>query len=183
MQCTGNLGCFPQGKVSSHSTALPSFFFSSCVHCFCVSIPPAVKPTLLRQMDMGSLMCAQIWVHAVHTGGSGTNQSALGGTEKLFLTLPSQGIDPGSSDLNSDSLHWAMSQKESEPTVLPVYATVMVTRPMHTEASNLIVVVFIPLLKFESSPRARWELVCTTVVLYKSYNVILINIILYYIII
>ena len=25
---------------------------------FCVTIPPAVKPTLLRQMDMGSLTCA-----------------------------------------------------------------------------------------------------------------------------
>ena len=35
---------------------------------YCVTIPPAVRPTLLRQMDMGSLTCAHIWVRAVqHT--------------------------------------------------------------------------------------------------------------------
>ena len=34
---------------------------------FCVTIPPAVRPSLERQMDMGSLKCAQIWVRAIHT--------------------------------------------------------------------------------------------------------------------
>ena len=38
-----------------------------CVQCFRVSVPPAVRPTLLRQMDMGSLTCEQIWVRPVHT--------------------------------------------------------------------------------------------------------------------
>ena len=40
-----------------------------CVQCFLVFIPPAVRPTLLRQMDKGSLMCAQIWVNVIHTKG------------------------------------------------------------------------------------------------------------------
>ena len=46
--------------------------------CDHTSIPPAVRPPLLRQMDIGSLTCAQISVLAVHTngGGSGTNKSA-----------------------------------------------------------------------------------------------------------
>ena len=66
MQCTANLGCFPPGKTSSHSTVLPSFlFFFSCVQGFRVSIPPAMRPTLLQQMDMGCLTCAQIWVHCL----------------------------------------------------------------------------------------------------------------------
>ena len=47
MQCMGNLGSFPWGKVSSHSTAPPSFFFF-CVQCFSVS---TMRPTLLRQID------------------------------------------------------------------------------------------------------------------------------------
>ena len=81
----------------------------------CVTIPPpAVRPTLVRQLDMGSLTCAQIWVLAVHRiwvlavhrrRGSGTNKPAqelirdggrVGGrgTEKhLFLTLPHRRID------------------------------------------------------------------------------------------
>ena len=39
VQCTGNSGCFPLGKASSHSTALPSFFwllFSLCAVCSCL---------------------------------------------------------------------------------------------------------------------------------------------------
>ena len=36
MQCTGNSSCFPRGKASSHSTALP--FFPPCVLCFRVFV-------------------------------------------------------------------------------------------------------------------------------------------------
>ena len=68
------------GKASSHSTALPSFFlffFCAAFSCLIIIIiiiimdihrfhtPPAVRPTLLRQMDMGPLTCAHIWVCAV----------------------------------------------------------------------------------------------------------------------
>ena len=65
-QCNaqGNVGCFLQGKARSQSTALPSFFFffCSCVQCFCVFMPPAMRPTLLKQIDMGSLtMVPRYW--------------------------------------------------------------------------------------------------------------------------
>ena len=86
----------------------------SCVQCFRVSIPPDARHTLLRQMDMGSLTCAQIWVRAVHTkGGQGQtslHKSWLGGTDKLFLTLPRQGIEPRVFGVKSRlSNHWATS--------------------------------------------------------------------------
>ena len=131
MPCTRNLGCFPPEKARSRSTVLPSFSlllggFSSCVQCFCVSITPAVRPTLSRQMDTtGSVTCAQIWVCAVHTktwrgrgGGGGGGQaqkkqvcSWLGGTEKkpVYHPVPARDSNPGSSDLNSDSNRWATS--------------------------------------------------------------------------
>ena len=48
-----------------------------------MTVQPAVRPTLLRQMDMGSLTYAHIWVRAVHTnvcvgggrGGGGSNNT------------------------------------------------------------------------------------------------------------
>ena len=42
----------------------------------CVTIPPAVRPPLLRQMDTGSLTCAQIRVYTVHING-GQEQTSL----------------------------------------------------------------------------------------------------------
>ena len=60
-------------------------------------IPPVMRRTLLRQMDMASLTCTQIWVHAVHTKGGqhnhGLHKNWLRGTEKLplSLTLPPLG--------------------------------------------------------------------------------------------
>ena len=67
----------------------------------------AVRPTLSRQMDMESLMCAQIWVRAVHTkwgggGGGGTNKSAQELIQRdqknCSSTCPTGASDPGSSD-------------------------------------------------------------------------------------
>ena len=46
------------------------------LHCSRVSIPPAVRPIVLRRMDMESLTCAQSWVRAVHTKG-GQEQASL----------------------------------------------------------------------------------------------------------
>ena len=79
----GKFWLLSREKASSHSTVLPRCFFH-CVQCFRVSIWPALRRTLLRLMDMGSLTCAQIWVRVIHTnakwreggGGSGTNKSA-----------------------------------------------------------------------------------------------------------
>ena len=89
VQCMGNSGCFPWAE-SEQPYPDPPPPPPPCVQCFRVSIPPAVRPTLLRQMDMGSLTCAQIWVRAVHTKGgqaqTSLRKSWLGGTQKnLFL--------------------------------------------------------------------------------------------------
>ena len=85
-------------------------------------IPAAMRPTLLRQMDMGSkvifILCTNLG--ACRTleggvgGGSGTNKSAQELTRDWLNKCPSpclaRGSNPGSSDLNSDSLkHWATS--------------------------------------------------------------------------
>ena len=128
MPCTGNSSCFPHTPTASHhnifdpekptmfscapdadgvrtsdlesdalSTELPPHPMCAVFSCF--HIPSAVRPTLLRQIGMGSLTCAQIWVRAVHTNG-GQVQTSLhkswpGWPEKLlFLTMPRQGIEP-----------------------------------------------------------------------------------------
>ena len=78
MQCTGNSGYFPQGKRAATVLRHHPAFLPPCAHCSCFqSIGYEAYSFLsfffLRQMDMGSLTCAQIWVSAVHTkrGGGG----------------------------------------------------------------------------------------------------------------
>ena len=65
-----------------------------CVTC----LPSDVRPTLWRQMYMGSSTWVQIWVRAVHTKGAqaqtSLHKSWLGGSEKLAFTLARQGIEP-----------------------------------------------------------------------------------------
>ena len=84
------------GESEQHYPAF-SFCFS-CVQRFRVSIPAAVRPTLLRQlMDMGSLTCSPIWVLVVFTTGQAQTclqKSWLGATYFPPLTLPHQGIEP-----------------------------------------------------------------------------------------
>ena len=76
---------------------------------FCVTVPPAVRGlTLLGQMGMGSLTCAQIWVRAVHTKWqSGTTKQVCTridseGQKICTSPCPARGSNPGSSDFNSD---------------------------------------------------------------------------------
>ena len=98
----GKIELLSPRKASSDSTALPSLgFIPPCMQGFRVSIPPDVRPTLLRQMDMGSLTYTQIWVRAVHTKGGVRHKQVcilewtLGGQEiSLSLRLPHQGIEP-----------------------------------------------------------------------------------------
>ena len=89
----GQIGLLFPWKASSHSTVLPSFFVLLCAvfSCFCASGCEAYI-RLLRQMDMGSLTCAQMWVRVVHTRQAHTSlhKSWLGGIEKL----PLQGVEP-----------------------------------------------------------------------------------------
>ena len=99
------------GKTSSHSTALPSFF-SSCVQCFCVSIPLVVRPTILQHMVMGSVFLrAQKFGSVPYTQRGVRHKQVctrVDSERRRPKTCPSpcpaRGSNPGSSDLNSDAL-------------------------------------------------------------------------------
>ena len=79
-QYTGNSGCFSLGKRAATvrrrypAVLLLLLPLPVCMHCFRFPMPPAVRPTLLRQMDMGSLTCAR----AAHTKGGRVHTSLHG---------------------------------------------------------------------------------------------------------
>ena len=120
MQCMGNSGCLPQGKWAAIVWLYPAgflFLFSPCVQCFRVCIPPAVKHTILQQMDMGCLTCAQIWVCVIHIyrcmkgGQAQTNihKSWLEGTENCFSPCSARESKPRVFRFESRlANHWAM---------------------------------------------------------------------------
>ena len=95
------------------------FFFLLCA-VFRVFIQPAVRPTLLQQMDIGSLTCAQIWVPAIHSKG----QVQTSPMDKQ--TFPHPGINPGFSDLNSDYIHWAAFFVDSDGDHEPLVVCMMI---------------------------------------------------------
>ena len=85
MQCTGNSGCFPRGKASSHSAALPYFFCSLCAVFSCFHTTGWEAYSFKRQTDMGSLTCAKTWVRTVHTKGWGGG-GVIQGSHRLSVT-------------------------------------------------------------------------------------------------
>ena len=93
----------------------PRWTYNYSMQCFCITIPPALRPTRLRQMDIGSLTWAQSYLGACRTqrrwgegGVSGAKKSAQELTRRDRKTVPhtSSGRDsnPGSSDWKSDAL-------------------------------------------------------------------------------
>ena len=107
MQCTGNSGCFPRGKASSHSTALPSYVFHLCS----VSIPPAVRPAfVLFTADEYGIFDVRTHLGARHTYEGGIRHKQIctrvnsQGQKNFHLNLPHQRIEPRVFDSNSDSL-------------------------------------------------------------------------------
>ena len=56
-------------KIVPEKSQLRQSYWSSVCSIFVWVIPPAVRPTLLRQMGMGSLTCAQFWARAVRMKG------------------------------------------------------------------------------------------------------------------
>ena len=106
MQCTGHSGCFPQGKRAAIVRRFPGAPPTPLPVCKVLVFP---YHRLLRQMDMGSLTCAQIRVRAVHTKGGQAQTSLrkgvdLEGQKKCSSPCPTRGSNPGSLDLNSSSL-------------------------------------------------------------------------------
>ena len=78
---------------------------------FCVTIPPAVRPTLFTTDGYGIFnnMRTNLGVCRTHEGGSGTNKSAQELTRRDRKTAPHPAplwdrTNPGSLDLNSGTL-------------------------------------------------------------------------------
>ena len=118
MQSKGNSGCFPRGNRAAIVRRHLASFFLLCVKCFRVSIPPAGRLALLRQMDMGSLTCAHIWVsvtcaHIWVSAGTNKSWQELTGRDRknrLFFTLLRQRIEPRVCGFESWHFnHWATS--------------------------------------------------------------------------
>ena len=96
------MGMFSHGKFSKESQQLsrttPPYSITTLVYAefLCDHIPPAVRPTPLRQMDMGSLT---FWVRAVNTKGGQAKKKSQELTRRdrktaPSTTLPHQGIEP-----------------------------------------------------------------------------------------
>ena len=118
----GKFGLLSPEKASSHSTALTSSLSPPpppTLPVYSIFVLP-YRRTLLRQMHMGSLTCALIWVCAVYTKGGARHKQVCtrvdsGGHKNCLWPCPARGSNPGSSGLNSDavttdlrpsSLHW-----------------------------------------------------------------------------
>ena len=116
----GNSGCFPRGNRAAIVWRYPVVFFP----VYSVFVFPyhrlCMRPTLLQQMDIGSVTCAQIsWERAVHTKGCQT-QTSLHKTNrrdrKKCLTLP-PGVESRVFTLEFRlSNHWASSPVFHGPT-------------------------------------------------------------------
>ena len=100
----GKFGSLSPRKAGCNRVALPNLnqVLVCIVHAvlLCVTIPLIVRPTLLRQIDTGSLTCVHIWMSAVHTKGGQAqtkhqHKSWLEGTETNCPTLcTAKGIEP-----------------------------------------------------------------------------------------
>ena len=75
MQCTGHSGCFP-GRGAAMARL---FCFSPLSAVFRVSVPPDIRPTPLRQIDMGPLTCAHMWVRAATASTQKTSKPTEAG--------------------------------------------------------------------------------------------------------
>ena len=89
-------GMLSLSKMSSNSMALPSFF-PLCAMFLCEAYS-------FMADGYGIFNMHTISVYAVHTKGGQTQTSAQELTQRDRKTLPHQGIEPRSSDFNSDPL-------------------------------------------------------------------------------
>ena len=114
MQCTDNSGCFPPGKASSHSTALPSFcggFSCSVCSVFVLPCQRLWGPIFFKpQLDSGCLTCAQCGC-VPYTRRGVRHKHVCTRVDSGSQRKTVQGIElRAASDLNSNALnHWATS--------------------------------------------------------------------------
>ena len=112
---------FPEESQLRQSYYPTSINYWPSVWYFCVAKALAVRPTLLWQMDMGSVTCVHIWVCAIHMKGRGvrckqvcTRVDSEG--QKDCLTLPRQWLEPRIFRFEfRHTNHWATS-----PVFLPL---------------------------------------------------------------
>ena len=91
------------GKRAAIVRRYPAFFVPPMC---CVLIPQAVRPTLLRQIHIGSLTCTYIWVHAVHMHKQVCTKVDSEGQKNCLSPCPTRtmGSNSGSWEQNSDAL-------------------------------------------------------------------------------
>ena len=99
------------GKASNHSMALPSFFSSSPMcSVFMFPFHQAVRPTLLRPIDIESLTCAHTFGVRVPYTRRGVRRKPIctrvdsEGQKNCSPPCPARGSNPGSSDFDFDSV-------------------------------------------------------------------------------
>ena len=141
----GNSGHFPWGKrgAAIDDYGATQLFVFPCEQCFRVCTLLAVRPTLLWQMDMGSLMCTNIWTHAAHPKGVRRKQVCTQvdseGQKKPSLPLPHQGIKPRVFGFEFGlSNHWAASHVTPSPITFTTSSPACYQRPFSPQAYRRI---------------------------------------------
>ena len=90
--------CSPQGSWPRlMSVSMCRAVLTWCMQYVCVTIPPAVWPTLFVTDGYGIfIVCTNLCEFRTHEEGSGTSlhRSWLEGTEKLSLAFPHQTFEP-----------------------------------------------------------------------------------------
>ena len=124
--------------------------FNLVYAAFCVTIPSAVRPNLLRQMDVGPLTCTHILDACRTQGGqcqpyTSVHKSLLRGKENLSpsLTLPRQGIEPrvfglkdrhSTSELQTEESHRKAAQLPVQlPTRIGLFLEILRYKLIHLE--------------------------------------------------
>ena len=89
MQCTGNSGCFPQGKRTAMVGRYPGWVFFSCLQCFRVSVIHRTLDMDCRIFNVRTwlFLCVCIHTGVGHTGNESAQHSDLEKLSQFFLLL------------------------------------------------------------------------------------------------
>ena len=138
MQCTGNLGCFSQGKLAAIARCYAALgFFPLWAMFLCLHTTGSEAYSFTTDRYGIFNVRTNLGACCSHEGGSGTNKSAQELTQRDRKNCPSScrtwGSNPWSSDLNSDSLttDWATSPVTCCCCSIPQLSTLRVTQYLH----------------------------------------------------